>query len=61
MNQEKNSFGNLHSSQDDVQIETVGSISAGTITSTSLSAILTVPKIARDNFSKICNMKQNKR
>ena len=52
MNQENNSFDNLYSSKDNVQIETEGSISARTITSTSLSANLTVPKTSCDKFSK---------
>ncbi|CAF3849642.1 unnamed protein product [Rotaria magnacalcarata] len=54
MNQENNSFENLHPSQDDVQIqiEAEVSISAGTITSTTSSSILTTPKTARDKFFK---------
>jgi hypothetical protein len=52
MNQENNSFDNLHSSQDDIQTETEVSINAGTITSTSSSSYLTVPKTARDKFFK---------
>lgn len=52
MNKEDDSVDNLHSTQDDVQIETDISISAGTINSTSAASNLTVPKATRDKFFK---------
>ena len=61
INQEKHSFDNLHSTRDDVQIETEGSISAVAIFSTCSSANLIVSKTACDNFLKMFNMKQKKR
>ncbi len=48
--QENNSFDNLNSTQDDIQIETEGSISAVPVFSASSSANLIVPKTARDKF-----------
>ena len=44
MNQQNNSFDNLESSQDDVQIETEGSICSRKISSTSSPSNLMVPK-----------------
>ncbi len=60
INQENNSFVNLNSAQNDVRIETEGSISAAAVFSTYPSANLIAPKTARDNFVKIFNMKQKK-
>jgi hypothetical protein len=52
MIQENNCFGKFHSSQDGVQIETEGSIIAGTITSTFSSANLTIPQTVCDKLFK---------
>ena len=52
MNRENNSFENLHSSQDDVHIKTEGSTIGGTITTSSSSANLIVPKAVLDKLFK---------
>ncbi len=61
MNQENNSFHNLSSSQDDIQIQVEGSTTATTITSTSFSSNLTVPKTARDKLFKDLQHKPEKK
>jgi hypothetical protein len=52
MNQENNTFDNLHSSQDNVQIGIEGSTSAATMTYTYSSANLTISSTIIDKLNK---------
>jgi hypothetical protein len=53
INQENNSSDNLNSAQDDIRIETEGSISAAVIFSTYPSANLIVPKYETEKKTMI--------